>query len=112
MFLAQVILLVFLVAVNMCQSDDYIKYRQNVIQEEERCFMGDGLNLTHKELRVNEYLVKLKMVELEQSYQNSSMFLPARNFLEAKQDIDNSQVGIILNLPACINPIFLGFSVY
>lgn len=86
--LLQVNLLVLFVAVNMCQSDDYMKYRQNIIQEEQRWFMGDELNLTDAELRVNEYLVKLKMVELEQS----SMFLPARNFLEAKQDIDNSQV--------------------
>lgn len=89
--LSQVILLVF-VAVNMCQSDDYMKYRQDVIQEEERWFTGDGLNLTDQELRVNEHLVKLKMAELEQSYHNSSMFLPARNFLDAKQDIDKSQV--------------------
>lgn len=86
--LLQVNLLVLFVAVNMCQSDDYMKYRQNIIQEEQRWFMGDELSLTDAELRVNEYLVKLKMVELEQS----SMFLPARNFLEAKQDIDNSQV--------------------
>lgn len=86
--LLQVNLLVLLVAVKMCQSDDYMKYRQNIIREEERWFIGDELNLTDAELRVNEYLVKLKMVELEQS----STFLPAKNFLEAKQDIDNSQV--------------------
>ncbi|XP_066156899.1 adenosine deaminase 2-like isoform X2 [Euwallacea fornicatus] len=74
------------------KSDQYLSKRTSLLREEEKEFSGGQENLSENEEKVNRYLLQLKKLELSESYNNSSLFLPARNFLEVKEEIDKSKV--------------------
>ncbi|XP_066250546.1 adenosine deaminase 2-like [Euwallacea similis] len=84
--------LVILVMTTNAKSDQYLQKRAEILKEEEKEFSGGQENLTENEEKVNRYLLQLKQLELWQFYNNSSEFLPARNFLEAREEIDKSEV--------------------
>ncbi|CAG9770997.1 unnamed protein product [Ceutorhynchus assimilis] len=78
---------------NTCQgADEYLEARCKLLRDDEGEFRGSKLNLSESEGKVNEYLVSLKLKELEESYGNFSAYLPERNFLDAKEDIEQSKV--------------------
>lgn len=78
----------------MCSGDEYVQQRNRLLNKEKEEFTGSRLNLTKNEEKVDRYLIGLKKEELNQSYKNFSVFLPARNFLIAREDIEKSQVSL------------------
>ncbi|XP_050295454.1 adenosine deaminase 2-like [Anthonomus grandis grandis] len=87
-----VLLLMFLSTLVMCETDNYLKQRDAILKREQEEFIGGNMVLTQKEEKVNGYLLELKKNELVESYKNFSAFLPAKNFLIAKEDIELSKV--------------------
>ncbi|XP_018564010.1 adenosine deaminase 2 [Anoplophora glabripennis] len=86
--------------VNLSESDDYLTQRINILNSDNTLFAGGKLNLSDKELVVNELILKEKKAELTEAHQNVSNFLPSRHFFQARPDIEKSNVfSIIKKLP-------------
>ncbi|KAK2584714.1 hypothetical protein KPH14_007047 [Odynerus spinipes] len=79
---------------------DYWTLRAQILSNEQRRMLGSHLDFEHGERVANNILMTIKRAEFEKAFQNASLFLPARNFLEAKEDIEQSEVfKIIRKMP-------------
>ncbi|XP_069683236.1 adenosine deaminase 2-like [Periplaneta americana] len=68
------------------------KDRDAFLQREKNMFLGCNITLSDKEAEVNSILMTHKRSEYMKGLQNPTTFSPARNFLLAKRDIDDSEV--------------------
>lgn len=86
--------------VNLSEGDDYLRQRNAILKNERVFFAGGKLNLSDKELAVNELILKEKKTELSQAHGNVSEFLPSQHFFQARAEIDKSKVfSIIKKIP-------------
>ncbi|XP_055535539.1 adenosine deaminase 2-like isoform X2 [Wyeomyia smithii] len=77
-----------------------LKLRKSLIEEETNKFLGADLVLNEDETAVNEYLMTLKKAELEQGFNNSYTFIPARHFFEMLDRFKESRLfHLIQRLP-------------
>ncbi|XP_058831688.1 adenosine deaminase 2-like [Topomyia yanbarensis] len=80
--------------------EEYEHNRKQFIEEEEGRFLGADLNLSTEEQIVNEYAMKLKRAELEQGFNDSYKFIPARHFFEVLERFNESKLfQLIQKLP-------------
>lgn len=86
-----IVLSVFVIGLaNMNHGEDkYLHLREAILKNESEAFIGAGLNLTAREDKVDQYLLKLKKHELLQ-------FFPAESFLTARDKIHTSKVFVRL----------------
>ncbi|KAL2725889.1 adenosine deaminase 2-like [Vespula maculifrons] len=79
---------------------DYWTARAQILTSEQKSMLGGQLDFKHDERIANDFLMTKKRAEFENAFKNSSLFLPGRNFLEARTDIKNSEVyKIIRTMP-------------
>ncbi|XP_019870323.2 adenosine deaminase 2-like [Aethina tumida] len=77
-----------------------LQTRDQIIKEELANFVGGRVNLTEKELKVNDLVLQKKVIELNEGYKNPSKFWPSVHFFEAKHHVDGSEVfDLIRRLP-------------
>ncbi|VEN43113.1 unnamed protein product [Callosobruchus maculatus] len=78
----------------------FIERKKYILDVERRQFIGGRHNLSEKEIRANEIILREKRFELNAAYKDPDGFLPVKHFFMAKQHIDKSKVfGIIRKLP-------------
>ncbi|XP_066599284.1 adenosine deaminase 2-like [Prorops nasuta] len=79
---------------------NYWRLRSQLLQNEELLTLGGTLQLDPLEEAANGILMTAKYDEVQCGFFKPSSFLPANNFLEARKDIEKSQVfKIIQSLP-------------
>ncbi|XP_012250100.1 adenosine deaminase 2-like [Bombus impatiens] len=71
---------------------NYTVLRNEILKYEERLMIGANLTLNDDEKAANKVLMKAKEEELIAGFKDPSQYAPARNFLEAKKDIERSKV--------------------
>ncbi|XP_026672252.1 adenosine deaminase 2-like [Ceratina calcarata] len=71
---------------------NYTRLRNEILEYERRLMIGANLSLSDVERAANKILMKAKQEELHAGFKDPRLFAPARNFLEAKNDIDGSKV--------------------
>lgn len=76
--------------------ETYVKRRELFLQAERKYSLGATLELNDDEQKINETLMTFKQIELEEGFENPTIFAPARSFLEAVDDINKSEVFKIL----------------
>ncbi|CAL1685808.1 unnamed protein product [Lasius platythorax] len=73
----------------------YWQLRQQLIMNEKRLSLGGKLKLNSIESMANQVLMSLKSREINDGFSNNT-FLPSRNFLEVRSEIEKSEVFKIL----------------
>ncbi|XP_053686750.1 adenosine deaminase 2-like [Sabethes cyaneus] len=80
--------------------EQYQQQRKRFIDQEALRFLGAELVLNDDEVVVNHYLMTLKRAELDQGFDNSYNFIPARHFFEMLDRFNQSQLfRLIQRLP-------------
>lgn len=87
-----IILVVYASATIAYPLSNYTRLRDEILKYEQRLMIGANLSLTEVEQAANKILMKAKQEELRAGFNDPRLFAPARNFLEAKNDIDGSKV--------------------
>ncbi|XP_058798446.1 adenosine deaminase 2-like [Phymastichus coffea] len=77
-------------------SCKYLNLRQQLIKEEEQLSFGANITLLGDEIAANECVMRIKKNEVNEAFNNPEKFLPAKNFMEARRDIEKSDVFKIL----------------
>ncbi|XP_068247085.1 adenosine deaminase 2-like isoform X4 [Palaemon carinicauda] len=87
----------FAVAQAIDENSTYWQERQQLLANEQITIMGQDQILNADEQAVNEYLMQRKMAEMDASF-SSLHYLPAKNFLLAREEIEQSDVYKFLKL--------------
>ncbi|KAL1518154.1 hypothetical protein ABEB36_001822 [Hypothenemus hampei] len=72
-------------------DNNYLRIRNNLIEQDRNNFFGAAVQLSPNEEVVNQHLIKLKKSELD-FFKSNSSFLPGKNFLLVKNYISQSKV--------------------
>lgn len=72
--------------------DVYNELRKNVIERQERRFLGANLILNNDEKIVNDYVMRLKRAELKEGFDDSFEFIPARHIFEKLDQLNSSKL--------------------
>ncbi|XP_046813395.1 adenosine deaminase 2-like [Vespa crabro] len=90
------IVLVIVICCFLCTTNsipyDYWKIRAEILTAEQNSMLGGQLDLKYDEYIANDFLMAKKRAEFENAFKNLSLFLPGRNFIEARTEIKNSEV--------------------
>lgn len=78
-------------------SSDYWEKREEFIYNEKSRELGSDIYLTSKEEQVNTILMNYKSQELENGFRKPETFPPARHFFDARDDIENSKVFLMIS---------------
>lgn len=79
---------------------DYWTLRARILANEQERMFGGRLDFEHGERAANEVLMTIKRAEFDKALHNVSLFLPARNFLETREEIEKSEIfKIIRKMP-------------
>jgi hypothetical protein len=73
-------------------KDEYLKKRNQFIQEEKIGITGGKIKLSDAEKKVNHFLMDLKLAEINGAKHNDTIFPPETHFFQAKPVIDASSV--------------------
>ncbi|XP_076679595.1 adenosine deaminase 2 [Andrena cerasifolii] len=73
-------------------SGNYSILRSQILEYEQHMVLGANLSLNNLEKTANQILMDAKRKELAAAFANPAQFAPARNFLLAKRDIEQSEV--------------------
>ena len=73
-------------------KDEYLKKRNQFIQEEKTNLIGGNIKLTEAESKVNQFLMHKKIAEINAAKNNDTIFPPETHFFQAKPFIDKSPV--------------------
>ncbi|XP_023315104.1 adenosine deaminase 2-like [Trichogramma pretiosum] len=73
-------------------SYSYLAERQSLIQEEKKLQFGHDIVLSDAEARANLCLMRAKTEEINNGLRHPDEFLPAQNFLRARESIEESKV--------------------
>lgn len=80
--------------------EEYKRQRKNFVMSEEHRFLGANLTLNDDEQTVNKYIMRLKQDEMNNGFNNSYNFIPARHFFEILDRFENSKLfHVIQRLP-------------
>lgn len=71
---------------------NYTSLRNEILEYEQRLMIGANLTLNETEQAANKILMKVKEEELDAGFKNPLLFASARNFLDAREDIEKSKV--------------------
>ena len=71
---------------------DYLIERQNVMDEQHHRLLGSDIVLNEKEQMANEILMRAKLKEIDEGFQNPFNFAPARHLFEVLNKIKESEV--------------------
>ena len=71
---------------------DFYRKRQRLLEDESQSFLGSDLTLTLSEYFANVHLMGLKRAELNYYFKRNNTFPLARSFLDARKDIEASEV--------------------
>ncbi|KAK4873085.1 hypothetical protein RN001_015114 [Aquatica leii] len=82
--------LVLTVALSVCA--DFWTDRDKFIKDEESQMLGSSINLTDKEKKVNQILMKFKYNEFDDGFLNPGSFAPSQHFFQARPLIQKSDV--------------------
>ncbi|XP_078033658.1 adenosine deaminase [Augochlora pura] len=92
----KIVFLLFVICLTgTCHAMPAINYktlREQILRHEQRFMLGANLTLNDLEQTANEILMKEKFKEIEAGFKDPKKFLPSRNFMTAKKDIDKSEV--------------------
>ncbi|CAG2060823.1 unnamed protein product [Timema podura] len=89
---------VWYVLLEVCGSypADYWRRRDEFLDQEKGMGLGSSIELTKKEVSVNEILMRVKREEFERGFTDPGSFLPARHFFQAKEDMEKSKTFLII----------------
>uniref|UniRef100_A0A0C9RRA6 Adenosine deaminase n=1 Tax=Fopius arisanus TaxID=64838 RepID=A0A0C9RRA6_9HYME len=92
--------LISLVSSRVINMDNYWLLRANLLHDEEVTSIGGRLAFKDGERNANDLLMTHKRAEIAEGFSNPRRFLPGRNFLEVRAEIEKSKVfQIIKKLP-------------
>ncbi|CAB0040585.1 unnamed protein product [Trichogramma brassicae] len=97
-FVACIILLLLFnnYPVVVSSPESYLKERERLIDAERKLRFGHDVDLTSDEMKANECLMRAKTAEIHNAFRHPEDFLPAQNFLLAREKIKLSRVFEIL----------------
>lgn len=85
---------------SLSRDPNYWKERGLILEEESYASLGGDLAFENGERAGNVVLMTAKETEIDEGFKNSSIFLPARNFLTCIDEIDRSETfRIIKEMP-------------
>ncbi|XP_076389252.1 adenosine deaminase [Megachile rotundata] len=87
-----------LATTNSLPSRNYTALRQELLDYEQRLMIGSHLKLNDVEEVANKIIMKAKRQELDVDFKNPYLYTPGRNFLLAKNDIQQSKVFKLLRM--------------
>ncbi|XP_037798810.1 adenosine deaminase 2-like isoform X2 [Penaeus monodon] len=97
MYLVGVLLLWACGAAHALDNDTYWGERERILAQEQVAILGQDQVLTAEEQVVNSLLMKAKMLEMDAGFESLN-YLPAKNFLAVREQIEASDVFQIVRM--------------